>query len=68
MKYSYSSGTFTCEACGHTELDTYGKILSLTEINPGISYMEISACLGISFRELNEYIKDGYVVNPLLPG
>ena len=67
MQYSYVAGRFLCDNCGYSELDTYGRILELMERYPRITFPEVSKMLDIPFRELNAYIKDGVIVNPLLP-
>ncbi len=67
MDYSYTAGVYTCPGCGYTERDLYGKLRYLQEINPGITFVEAAECLGVSFRELNDYVKDGFIVNPLAP-
>ena len=67
MDYSFTAGVYTCPGCGYSERDLYGKLRYLQEVNPGITFVEAAECLGVSFRELNPYIKDGFIVNPLMP-
>lgn len=63
MKYSML-GFYKCPMCSYKEKDLYGKIKDLLEMNPNLSKIEISLILNISLKNLNQYVKNGYIVNP----
>ncbi len=62
--YLVVAGIYTCNECGHSEKDNYGKLKEILEKCPGLSRIELASMLHISLRELNEYFENNLLVNP----
>lgn len=63
MTYSVL-GYYVCSACHAEEEDLYGLLKGILEEYPNINKMDLVRVLGIPLRVINQYIKDGRLVNP----
>ena len=66
IRLQYSMlGYYSCGKCGYTELDMYGKLRYILELNPSLTRIEICSLLGISLRELEKYVDEqNHLINP----
>ena len=65
LVYSKSKGILSCEKCGYTEKDNYGKIKTLLENNPDLSKPELAMILNIPLKDVNLYFdNENHLLNP----
>jgi len=58
MRYR-GSGIYRCEACGHEEMDEYGKVRAFLEKRGPSNAFEIAAGTGVSRTVVIDFLKQG---------